>query len=178
MKYAASLITTGLLFLLSGCASNVPELIRNAPAGDLRVKEVQQQKDSNYTGSVVRWGGNIISVHNEADETQIEVLTRKLDKDGKPLEKSKSRGRFIASIPGFLEPEEYPKDRLITITGEVKEVIIKKVGTYPYPYPVVEVKAHHLWPEVRNYPHHHDPFYDPYFYPYPFPYWHRYPYWY
>ncbi len=165
-----------LALIMAGCASNIPELIRTAPAGDVRVEEVQQQSGAKFAGSEVRWGGNIISVRNEAEQTLIEVLSRELGTDGKPIEDSKSRGRFIARISGFLEPEEYPKDRLLTVTGTVREVVEQPVGSYPYPYPVVEVKAYHLWPEVKNYPPHYyyDPFYDPYFYPYP--YWRRYPY--
>ena len=171
------LVASGLLLLLSGCASQVPELIREAPAGDIRVDEVQQQPGAPFIGNQVRWGGHIISVHNQSDATLIEVLSRKLDKNGKPDADSKSQGRFMARIPGFLEPEEYPKDRLITVTGQVNEVMEQPVGSYPYPYPVVDVEARHLWPKVKSYPrHYYDPFYDPYFYPYP--YWRRYPYWY
>lgn len=172
------LMATGMLLLLSGCASQVPELIRTAPAGDIRVDEVQQKPGESFIGSKVRWGGHIISVHNQTDSTLIEVLSRTLDKNGKPDQDSKSQGRFMARIPGFLEPEEYPKDRLLTVTGQVNEVLEQAVGSYPYPYPVVDVEARHLWPEVKSYHRHHyyDPFYDPYFYPYP--YWRRYPYWY
>lgn len=178
MKNSIRLITRGLLLTLalSGCASKVPEYIRTAPTGDLRVEEVQQQKAAQFAGSEVRWGGNIISVRNEAQETLIEVLSRTLSKEGKPQDESKSGGRFIARIPGFLEPEEYPKDRLLTVKGKLREVIEQPVGSYPYPYPVVDVKSYHLWPEEKTYPphHHYDPFfYDPYFYPY----WRRYPYW-
>ncbi len=178
MKHSIGMNTTGLLLALalSGCASTVPEFIRTAPQGDVRVEEVQQ-KGAQFTGSEVRWGGHIISVRNEAQETLIEVLSRTLSKEGKPQEESKSGGRFLARIPGFLEPEEYPKDRLLTVTGKVREVVEQPVGSYPYPYPVVDVKAFHLWPEERRTyppPYHYDPFYDPYFYPYP--YWRRYPY--
>ncbi len=177
MKHPLTWQTTSLLLvvMLSGCASQVPVLIRNAPPGDLRVEEVQRKSDD-FAGTEVRWGGTIISVSNQADETFIEVLSRPLNKEGKPQEDRKSGGRFLARIPGFLEPEEYPKDRLLTVTGRVREVIEQAVGNYPYPYPVVEVKAYHLWPEVKRYPpRYYDPFYDPYFYPYP--YWRRYPYW-
>jgi outer membrane lipoprotein len=179
MKHPITLLKTASLLLalaLGGCASNIPELIRSAPAGDLRVAEVQQLMGTQFAGNEVRWGGHIISVRNQAQETLIEVLSRKLSKNGKPIADSKSSGRFIARIAGFLEPEEYPKDRLLTVTGQVKEVIEQPVGSYPYPYPVVDVKAYHLWPEERTYPppYYYDPFYDPFFYPYP--YWRRYPY--
>jgi outer membrane lipoprotein len=179
MKHPFTLLQTAALLLvlaLGGCASKIPELIRSAPADDLRVEEVQQQIGTQFAGSEVRWGGHIISVRNEAQETLIEVLSRELSKNGKPIEASKSRGRFLARIAGFQEPEEYPKDRLLTVTGQVKQVIEQPVGSYPYPYPVVDVKAYHLWPEEKVYPprYYYDPFYDPYFYPYP--YWRRYPY--
>lgn len=177
MKIHTMLAGSGLIsvLLLSGCASTVPESIRMAPADDIRVEEAQQA-GQRFVDSQVRWGGSIISVKNQADNTLIEVLSRKLSKDGKPLTDSKSQGRFIARIKGFLEPEEYPKDRLLTVTGTLQKVVEKPVGNYPYPYPVVDVKTYHLWPQEKNYPppYYYDPFYDPYFYPYP--YWRRHPY--
>lgn len=177
MKILTMLAGSGLIYglLLSGCASTVPESIRIAPADDIRVEEVQQA-DGRFVDSKVRWGGTIISVKNQAEETRIEVLSRKLSKDGKPLTSSKSEGRFIARIKGFLEPEEYPKDRLLTVTGTLQKVVEQPVGKYPYPYPVVDVQAYHLWPQEKHYPppYYYDPFYDPYFYPYP--YWRRHPY--
>ncbi|MEW8622042.1 MAG: Slp family lipoprotein, partial [Candidatus Thiodiazotropha endolucinida] len=117
-----------------------------------------------------------ISVENLAQETRIEILSRPLDDEGKPKDDSRSIGRFIARIEGYLEPEEYPKNREITITGNIVEVVQKPVGDYPYPYPVVEVEAYHLWPEEKVYthPYYYDPFYDPFYYPY----WRRYPYYY
>ncbi len=183
MKRLITLIYAGPLVIvaLAGCATKVPDHIRIAPAGDVRVEEVQQQQEQ-FIGSDVRWGGHIISVHNQERETLIEVLSRTLSEEGKPLDDAKSGGRFMARIPGFLEPEEYPKDRLLTVTGQVREVMQQTIGSYPYPYPVVEVKSQYLWPEEKEYPHHYyrDPFYDPYypyFYPY-YPYWRRYPfYW-
>jgi outer membrane lipoprotein len=178
MKKQIQVIASGLLcsLILAGCAStSVPEAISIAPAGDISVEEVQQQKDR-FVDNKVRWGGSIISVQNHAKETRIEILSRNLSKAGKPREETKSGGRFIARIPGFLEPEEFPKDRLMTVTGTLKEVLEQPVGNYPYPYPVVDTEAYYLWPEEKRYPsQYYDPFYDPYFYPYP--YWRRYPYW-
>jgi outer membrane lipoprotein len=162
-------------FLFSGCASNVPKVISTPAAGDIRVDEVQQYQDK-FTKAKVRWGGDILSVENLSDETRIEILSRPLDKEGKPKHEKRSTGRFIARIAGYLESGEYPKDRLMTITGSITEVIQKPIGDYPYPYPVVEVEAYYLWPEnkVYSHPYYYDPFYDPFYYPY----WRRYPYYY
>ena len=171
--------TTLLPFILAGsallgaCASNVPLAIRTPAAGDIRVNEVQQASDQ-FSESRVRWGGEIISVENVADETHIEILSQRLSKSGKPISDSQSRGRFIARIEGFLEPQDYPKERKITVTGWIEDVIEKPVGDYPYPYPRVEVDTYYLWPEQKVYhrPYYYDPFYDPFYYPY----WRRYPY--
>lgn len=162
------------IILFTGCASHVPKVIGTPPAGDIRVDEVQQHKQQ-FTNAKIRWGGDIISVENLAQETRIEILSRPLDDEGKPKD-DRSIGRFIARIEGYLEPEEYPKNREITITGNIVEVVQKPVSDYPYPYPVVEVEAYYLWPEEKNYthPYYYDPFYDPFYYPY----WRRYPYYY
>jgi outer membrane lipoprotein len=163
------------LFLFSGCASKVPKVIATPPASEIRVDEVQQQHQR-FTNTEVRWGGDIISVENLSQETVIEVLSHPLDDEGKPKNDSRSIGRFLARIEGYLEAEEFPKNRQITITGTITEVVKKPVGEYPYPYPVIEVEAYYLWPEqkVYNHPYYYDPFYDPFYYPY----WRRYPYYY
>jgi outer membrane lipoprotein len=177
MTRCSKIISLGSLciFVLAGCASKVPKVIGTPPAGDIRVDEVQQHQ-SQFSNARVRWGGDIISVENLADETHIEILSRQLNEEGKPKDGSRSIGRFIARIKGYLEPEEYPKNRQITVTGSIVEVVKKPVGDYPYPYPIIDVEAYYLWPEQKVYPHpyYYDPFYDPYY----FPYWRRYPYYY
>ncbi|MCU7917283.1 MAG: Slp family lipoprotein [Candidatus Thiodiazotropha sp. (ex Epidulcina cf. delphinae)] len=165
--------------LLSGCASKIPAIISTPPPGDIRVDEVQQDH-GRFIDSAIRWGGDIISVENLTDETHIEILAHKLNASGKPLSDSRSSGRFIARIKGFLEPEDYPKDRKITVKGEIREVVEKPVGSYPYPYPLVDVDAYYLWPREKRYhrPYYYDPFYGPYYDPFYYPYWRRYPYYY
>lgn len=161
--------------LISSCASKIPLIIRTPVDGDIRVSEVQQSPDQ-FTGSRVRWGGEIISVENLADETHIEILSQRLNKSGKPIDSNKSRGRFIARIEGYLEPQDYPKERQITVVGKLEGVTEKPVGDYPYTYPQVQVHSFYLWPKqpVYNHPYYYDPFYDPFFSPY----WRRHPiYW-
>jgi outer membrane lipoprotein len=161
--------------LISSCASKIPLIIRTPVDGDIRVSEVQQSPDQ-FSGSRVRWGGEIISVDNLADETHIEILSQRLNKSGKPIDSNKSRGRFIARIEGYLEPQDYPKGREITVVGKLQGVAEKPVGDYPYTYPQVQVHSFHLWPKqpVYSRPYYYDPFYDPFFNPY----WRRHPiYW-
>lgn len=159
--------------LLGACASSIPVAIRTPVDGNIRVDEVQQDPEP-FVDSRVRWGGEIITVENMADETQIEILAQNLNKSGRPVSGSKSGGRFIARIDGFLDPEDFPKNRKITIVGLIKGTEEKSVGDYPYVYPVVKAAYYHLWPKEITYHHrYYDPFYDPFYYPY---YWRRYPY--
>jgi outer membrane lipoprotein len=167
------LILAGTL-IIGGCSSKVPLVIRTPVDGDIRVDEVQQNSER-FSGLRVRWGGEIISVENLADETHIEILSQRLNKSGKPISDSKSRGRFIARMEGFLDPQDYPKERQITVVGRIEDVIEKPVGDYPYAYPRVEVGNYYLWPKQKVYHpprYYYDPFFDPMFYPY----WRRYPY--
>lgn len=157
---------------LGGCSSTIPELIKRAPKDDIRIDEVQQKQDA-FLGSTVRWGGSILGVENLSDKTQVEVLGRKLSNNGKPETDGRSQGRFKISLTGFIEPEEFPKDRLITVYGKLAEVAEGQVGSYAYRYPIVEPETYYLWPKARPY-RYQDP-YDPFYYPW-YPYWYRYPY--
>lgn len=70
---------------------------------------------------------------------------------GKPDIGSRSKGRFLAKLSGFLDPEEYPKGRLLSVTGTLSANIRKPIGKYLYDYPVIEAEARYLWPEEEPY---------------------------
>jgi len=163
-----------LVTVLAGCASTVPQAIREEPTSLSRVEQVQQLPEK-HLGETVRWGGEIISVRNEKDFTDVELLARPLRKDGQPVTDGEVDARFIGRVSGFLDPAEYAEGRLLTVRGQIIGMETRKVGEYPYPYPLVQVVAFHSWPkpkpEVRYL---YDPFYDPWW---PHRYWYRYPYW-
>jgi outer membrane lipoprotein len=158
-----------LALLASGC-SNVPEKIREAPPSAPTLNQVRQSPDR-YTGTQVRWGGSIAHVDNRQNETRIEIVARPLFDDGEPKSVDASEGRFIAIVPGFLDPAIYASDRTITVSGRIGGSIERKLGAMDYRYPIVKVDIHHLWPKKVEYNVPYDPWlYDPW---YP---WRRYPY--
>lgn len=168
---------TLFLFLLTGCAiRGVPEMIRTKPAEEISVASVQENPQV-YIGKQVRWGGAIIGVENFKENTVVEILSRRLSAKGRPSYSGTSEGRFMVTVSGFIDPKEYPSERLMTVTGVISMVVEKKVGEYPYLYPMVEAEAYHMWPEMLDpYLYHHRPFYyDPWYYPWRYP-WYRYPY--
>jgi outer membrane lipoprotein len=168
-----------LLILLSGCASKLPPAISTAPPGDVSISAVRATP-GDYMGQTVRWGGEIIKVENRKQYTDISVLARPLNEDGKPHSGGSADARFIARFRGFLEPEEFKTGRLITVSGRFSAIERHKVGEYRYPYPVVEVVEHYRWPRPQTVivpAYRYNPFlYDPWwpYHPYRYPY---YPYW-
>ena len=169
-----------LALLLSACASQVPQGIREAPADNTSPEQVRAQ-DTEHLGQRLRWGGTIIETGNREDATWLTVLARPLYKNGKPQFSDDSAGRFIAIVPEFLEPQVYAPDRQVTITGTLLRSEAGEVGEYLYTYPVIQAEVWYLWPEVTEmpwgypYPGWYDPwYYDPW-YPYRYPY--RYRYW-
>jgi outer membrane lipoprotein len=148
----------GLALCLAGCASQVPEDIRRAASPSLTIAQVQEAPAA-LQGRRVRWGGRIVATINLPTTTEIEVLSRPLSRDGRPRENTDGDGRFIARIAGFADPMEYAKDRELTVEGPVVGVQTRKVGDYPYAYPVVAAETRYLWPEAPS----------PLAYPYPIP---------
>jgi outer membrane lipoprotein len=154
-----------LLALLAACASQVPVTIREPIAGAPDVQSARAAK-TELIGKRVRWGGVIANVENRKQDTWVELVDRPLDRFGRPGDSDSSGGRFIARIPGFLDPVTYAKQREMTVTGVLAEPITRAVGDFPYRYPVVDVDTYYLWakPLPATYPYFYDPFwYDPWY---------------
>lgn len=162
------------LLVLSGCASTVPAPLRDVPENAPQPGEVQADPQR-FRGERVRWGGTVVAVTNMAERTVLEIVARPLDTQARPRDVDRSLGRFLARVPGFLDPAVYARGREITVVGTVAGVQAGAIGEYPYRYPVVEVSARQLWqprPAATAPPYAYDPFwYDPWyprslFYPY------------
>ncbi|MGD8672839.1 MAG: Slp family lipoprotein [Thiogranum sp.] len=158
--------------LLAGCASPVPRAISEAPPDNPALEAVRSD-DTAYESRQVRWGGEILKTDNRESTTRLTVLARPLSKGGKPeYDTDDSAGRFIAIVPGFLDPQVYGDKRKITVTGTLLRNEAGKVGEFAYTYPVVQVQDYYLWPkEVVGpppplwYPWYYDPwYYDPWYF--------------
>jgi outer membrane lipoprotein len=137
------------LVLLAGCAGQMPAELRT-PSPTPLTPIAARAAPERHSGSIVRWGGGILAVRNGPRTTDFEVLARPLDAAGRPKPDTAAAGadygRFIARFEGFLDPAQYPRERLLTVTGTLVGVETRDVGSYPYRYPVVQAKAKHLWP--------------------------------
>jgi len=162
-----------IIALLSGCATKPPLSISRIPPASLSIAEVQANP-VHFTGSVVRWGGQITQVENRAEQTWIEVVSRVLAKDGKPQMEGRSDGRFIVSLAGFADPVVYREGYLLTVVGTIEQLVKRSIGEYDYDFPVVVASGSHLWKvepetEYQVYP-------PPWWYYEPWPYYRPYPY--
>ncbi len=164
MKTPAGLL---VLLLLVSCAPFSRDLLVRVDKG-LTFPEVQGNPGA-HKGKTVLWGGVIVETANRPTETSILIRQTGLDAESRPRNKDRSLGRFIALVPGFLDPAIYRAEREITAVGEVLGSQTLPVGGSPYSYPVIGARQIHLW-ELRPA---YSPYYDPYP-PWPFgPFWPR-----
>ena len=173
------LLLLPVALLLSACAATVPPALRDAPAQSPTLSQVRSDA-AHYLDSRVRWGGTIVTIENLQQSSRLEIVARRLYRNGEPIAEESSEGRFIAHFDHFLDPAIYTAGRSITVVGSISGSEERKIDKMHYHYPLVRVSAYHLWPQPE--PHQHLPpypyydqfYYDPFFYDpwYPF----RYPY--
>ena len=152
---------------LSSCAY-IPPALEGEQFIDIHPKSTTDMPDT-YLGKPVRWGGVIVEVINNEQETWIEILALPLTDSAKPIsDRQESYGRFIAKTNEFLDPEVYQKGLRFTVTGTISNPIDGKVGERPYIYPTVLVDNSYLWPRRTHHKHYVMPGY--WYYGY-HPYW-------
>lgn len=140
------LVTIALLgWLMSGCASNVPKSISQPVAGAPTLAAVVADPEV-YRGRAVRWGGSIARIENRDNETWLEIVAMRLDAFGEPYREDRSAGRFLARTSGFLDPQIYARDRMVTIAGTLEGAEPGKVGEQSLMLPVVAATDAYLWP--------------------------------
>jgi len=143
--------------LLAACATPAPLQGSYAPITP------EQASATDATGSLVRWGGRVVSVEPQAQRTCFQMIGIRLGSDGQPRSNSdESGGRFIACRTGFYDPALFEQNREVTFTGRIEGYETRKIGEYAYRFPRVAADVVYLWP-VRNQV---EVVPDPMFYPY------------
>lgn len=159
--------------LLAGCAHVISKNVRAEVDPTLSFKQVLQDPNT-FNGKTVLWGGEIVETTNQKDgSTLIEILERRLGRQGEPDETSPSQGRFLVFSQEYMDPYVYRKGKKITVAGQILGEKIRPLGEMDYRYPLVSIKQIHLWPVYYYAPAPYYPYY-PYYYD---PWWRPYP-WY
>ena len=123
-----------------------------------------------YLGRTVILGGYILEIKNLKSETILKVLQTPLRFGEDPDLKKRSQGRFMVYHKGFLDPEVYGKDEVITVAGRVIGTAVEKIGDEQIKYLKIENREIYLWSNYTNNPLYYYPWPDPY-YRTPYPYW-------
>lgn len=138
-------IMTVAALAVAGCAAVISQESLKTVDQDIRFEQLLENPDA-YRGKVVLLGGEIINTENVPNKTVIVVLQRSLGYNKKPDSEGESKGRFIVSTPGFLDPAIYRPRRKITVVGSVMGKQVRPLGELEYAYPVIEKKELYIWP--------------------------------
>lgn len=120
--------------LVSACQSTSP-VSSGESSGQVTLTVSEQDIGRDYF-----WGGEILEITNLKKTTELTVLGYPLDKYNQPDDGETSNGRFIAVYSGFLEPTDYRKGRLVTVSGELIDVRRGNVDNAEYDYPILSVE--------------------------------------
>lgn len=146
--FCASLLAVCLALLASSCATAPP---LDASGTSIGLKPYQIEYQPQFDEQLVLWGGMIVEVDNRERSTEITILAYPLDQRQQPKLESPSEGRFIAVLPGFVEPLDYPQGRFVTLRGRMFGARAGTIQQREYLFPLVQVQAAHVWPrDFRN----------------------------
>ena len=134
--------TSLALALLAGCASQPKPL-----QGAFDPLNAHDAVVGDHTGANVRWGGRIIRTEPRPDRTCFEIISTRLDAEGRPVWASDDTwGRFIACRTGFYDPALFEPKREVTFTGRIEGYEERKVDGYVYRFPRMAADVVYLWP--------------------------------
>lgn len=176
MKSVLVLAATLILF---SCAPVLDRELMKEGQRNVSLNELRANPDA-YKGKLFILGGVIVETRLTANGSELEILSKPVDKYGVPRDTQRTMGRFLAVYPrdkGLLDPVVYKEGREVTLAGDFVDARKGKIGDYEYVYPVFEIRQIHLYEEEPNYAFYPYPY--PYsYYPYGFydPYWYN-PYW-
>ncbi len=168
------LFSLAAMMLPVSCTVISPQ-VRSESEATVPFKTLVAQADQ-FRGRTVILGGYVLETRNLASETVIKVLQVPLAIGEEPGLKDGSEGRFLVYHQGFLDPEVYSKDRIITVAGDVIGSGIEKMSADRIQYLKLKSREIYLWPEYKTHSYPYPPWPYPYFW-HGFPFY-RHPYWY
>ena len=143
---ARSLLCLPVVLVLLSVAACAPAPIYKASAQAVIAtpQQVAQTPEHFARGDVI-WGGRIVQVMNFSDHSEVELLAYPLDSSQRPKANDSGNGRFVAVLPGFAEPLDYPAGALMTVSGKLNGSRAGKVGEADYVFPLVTAAQSHVW---------------------------------
>jgi len=147
-RYGAFPVCIAILtfLVMAGCAPVISQQVLDEVDDSVRFVEILADPYA-YRGRSVLLGGYVIETRNLSEKTLIMVLQSPLGYRNEPAAESSSRGRFIVSVPGFIDPAIYRPGRKVTVAGTISGKDVRPLGEIEYTYPVITKREIHIWPE-------------------------------
>ncbi len=142
-------MATLILMVTAACASVISKKVLDEVDPSVGFVEILADPDA-YLGRGVLLGGYVIETRNLPGKTLILVLQSPLGYRKEPAAESSSKGRFIVSVPGFIDPAIYRPGRKVTVAGTISGKDVRPLGEVEYTYPVITKKEIYIWPEERS----------------------------
>ena len=134
-----------LLVLLTVAACAPAPIYKTTPQAVAATPQQVAQTPERFAGGDVIWGGRIVQVVNLADHSEIELLAYPLDSSQRPKANDSGNGRFIALLPGYAEPLDYPAGAMMTVSGKLNGSRAGKVGEADDVFPLISAAQSHVW---------------------------------
>jgi outer membrane lipoprotein len=133
-----------LLTLVAGCA--VAPAFSVLPPDPAPPPHLVAEAPDRWIDRDVVWGGMIVEVRNYERYSEIEVLAYPLDEKQRPRLDLADQGRFIALLPGYVEANDYPQGRFLSLVGRITGERRSLLRDQPRVWPEVDVDRVFLWP--------------------------------
>lgn len=133
-----------LCMVLAGCAHPISKESMSLVDTSVTFPMLRENPDA-YQGRFVLLGGSVASVTNAPKESRIEVVQLPLESNDMPEDTHRSDGRFLAVSDRFLDPLIYKEGKKVTIVGDVRGAVQKRLDQMEYRYPVIGIREIHLW---------------------------------
>lgn len=134
----------------SGCATApFPEELTRSVDRSLTLTLIRANPTA-HAGARVILGGEIVAATPRPGETEIEVLSRRLEGGDVPERSDRTDGRFLVRAREFLDPAVYARGRRLSVLGTVAGSVERLVGELPYTYPIVTAEQIKLWPKEMS----------------------------
>jgi outer membrane lipoprotein len=148
MRYGVFPVCIAILTIMVtlACAPVISKQALDEVDGSVGFVEILADPDA-YRGRRVLLGGYVIETRNLPGKTLIMVLQSPLGYRKEPAAESSSKGRFIVSVPGFIDPAIYRPGRKLTVVGTISGKDVRPLGEVEYTYPIITKKEIYIWPE-------------------------------
>lgn len=137
------LLAVALPAALAACAP--APIYKTGPSSVTATPAQVASAPQNFRGLEVVWGGTVVSVHNATDHSDIEILAYPLDSSQRPRLQQAALGRFVAVVPGFVDPLDFPSGAPVTLRGTLDGARGGMVGDANVTFPLVRSEAMHRW---------------------------------